>query len=469
MLTNLDFLKTGATWPPKDDMETKRLRRYKDNRLLFEGKHHRVFREIWVRLFRNEHQLSIDMCLNWPKRLSTLWADLLLGETPELSDTKTADNADYLAELAQKTKFWRRAYTAALDCSRYGDTVLKARRTESGEIKVSIIPPYYWFPVVCEDDAQEIQYHVLAWPAAGYDSEDTSTKLYVEIHSKDETVYRTYQMPNTYPHAGTNTIGVLAEERVEPNDIGMPYVVHIANLGVSDSIYGVDDYDDLTSIMQELEVRFAQIARVLDHHADPKMYGPDSVVKMDKDGNSVVQAGDYFPIPPEEKAVIPAYITWDGRLDMSFKQIEELMKQFYMLSETSPAVFGEIKSGLAESGSALKRLLMAPLAKVNRVRLAFDDGLCDLLKVITLLDGKKDVEPEIDWQDGLPDDETEQTNIEAVAVQAGISSKRSAMKRRWKMNDKQVDDELALIEEETPIAADPYNPFSSGSGSNADD
>lgn len=465
MLTNLDFLNTRSMWPPKG--EQKRLKRYQDNKLLFEGEHTQVFREIWMRLFRNEYQLSIEIVLNWPRRLSTLWADLLFGETPELSDAKIADNADYLQEIAKDTKLWARAYTAALDCSRFGDTILKARRTESGDVKISVIPPCYWFPVVSEDDAQEVQYHVLAWPSAGYNEEQHSSKLYVEIHSKDETVYRTYRMPKNYPHTGNGTIGLVEEERTEPNTTGRFYVVHIANLRVSDSIYGVDDYDDLTSVMQEIEVRFAQIARVLDRHADPKMYGPEDTIGTDENtGKTFVKAGDYFPLDSAD-SVVPAYITWDGRLDMSFKQIEELMKQFYMLSETSPAVFGEIKSGLAESGSALKRLLMAPLAKVNRVRLGFDDGLCELLKVMTLLDGRNNVDPEIDWQDGLPDDESELTTIEATAVTAGISSKKSAMKRRWKMSDKQADEELAQIEQESPRVIDPYNPFAKEDGSNA--
>ncbi|MGI1692105.1 hypothetical protein [Thermoanaerobacter uzonensis] len=44
------------------------------------------------------------------------------------------------------------------------------------------------------------------------------------------------------------------------------------------------------------------------------------------------------------------------------------MEQMYILSNTTTAAFGQLKSGLAESGSALRRLMMAPLTKVNRVR-----------------------------------------------------------------------------------------------------
>lgn len=80
MLTDLTFLSKGKPWPPKS--EQKRIERYMNNKLLFEGEHTLVFKEIWERLFRTELQASVELVLNWPKRLSTLWADLLLGELP---------------------------------------------------------------------------------------------------------------------------------------------------------------------------------------------------------------------------------------------------------------------------------------------------------------------------------------------------------------------------------------------------
>lgn len=148
---------------------------------------------------------------------------------------------------------------------------------------------------------------------------------------------------------------------------------------------------------------------------------------------------------------------------MSFKQIETMMQQFYILSETSPAVFGEIQSGLAESGSALKRLFMAPLAKVNRVRLGFDEGLREVVRLAAALDGQK-VEPRIAWRDGLPDDETERTQNEATAVGAGLTSKRSAMKRLYELNDKQADEEQRLIDDEKEALSDPDAPLDDEDG-----
>ena len=131
------------------------------------------------------------------------------------------------------------------------------------------------------------------------------------------------------------------------------------------------------------------------------------------------------------------------------------MQQFYILSETSPAVFGEIKSGLAESGSALRRLLTVPLAKVNRVRGGFDAAVREVIRLAALLDGGKKVAPVIAWKDGLPDDEAEMVQTEAVAVGAGITSKLSAMKRAYGYDDGQAEEELKRIAEEEPVLEDP--------------
>ena len=117
------------------------------------------------------------------------------------------------------------------------------------------------------------------------------------------------------------------------------------------------------------EIRVAQISRILDKHADPNLYGPDSALEHDAQTGEwkFRGGGKFYPVGPGEQP--PGYVTWDGQLDAAFREIELLMEQLYILSETSAAAFGQLKSGLAESGSALRRLMMAPLAKVNRLSL----------------------------------------------------------------------------------------------------
>ena len=364
MLTNLEFLQTGQPWPPKQTEERARLIRYRDNRALFEGRHELVFHEVFARLFRRDPnmKMSIEMVLGWPKRLSTLWADLLVGETPAVSDAGT-ELAQYVSDLVQRLDLWRRVYLAALDTSRYGNAVFKVRRDEKG-VKVAVIPPACWFPVVSDTDAKEVAVHVLAWPTG--DPSAGTGKLHVELHTPGHVEYRDYARGGS-PLTGNvgGNIGKLLSQTGEDTGVDAPLVVPVSNLETSDAIYGHDDYSDLTSIIQELEVRFAQLARILDKHADPKMYGPD-VTRVDEEtGLTVADLGDYIPMQ-DKTEVPPGYLVWNAQTESSFKQIEMLMQQFYILSETSPAVFGEIKSGLAESGSALRPYRMEPCRRAVR-------------------------------------------------------------------------------------------------------
>lgn len=444
MLINLDFLNAGSGWPPYS--ERARLKRYKDNKALFEGEHLKVFKEIWMRLFRTEWQMSVEIMLNWPKRISTIWADLLLGETPIVSDGKSETNTAYINDLITKLKLWKAAYMAAIDTSRYGDGVFKVRRTETDGIKVAIIPPEFWFPVVNPLDAKDVLYHVIAWPSRNNPNSlnDWSGKLHVEIHGRETIEYRVYDLP--MPGCGLKAPMEITQES---NTIGHSLVVHCPGLETSDTIYGRDDYDDLTSILQELEVRIAQTAKILDMHAEPKMYGPSDVIQKDPDtGKPRAMVGDYFPVDADTTP--PGYIVWNAQLEYSFKQIETLKEQLYMLSETSPALFGKIETGLAESGSAMKRLFMAPLAKVNRVRMNFDPAIKEVISIAAALDGKKygDIVPVITWKDGLPDDETEDISNATKATGGELLSKHTARMHLYGMTDKESDQEDNLIKTE---------------------
>ena len=467
MLTDLTFLSKGRPWPPKS--EQKRIERYMNNKLLFEGEHTLVFKEIWERLFRTELQASVELVLNWPKRLSTLWADLLLGELPAVDDkTGRVPEAEYLNDLAEELDLWGRSYMGALDTSRYGNAVLKVwqdEEDESGNIKLSIISPQYWFPVVSSRDASNFEYHVLAWPSVANDvsdgefARDAHATLYVEIHSKQQIEYRTYAMP----YKGGTLGDLIGEAVVVPNPVKRNCVIPIAGLQTSDNVFGLDDYDDMTSIFQELEVRFAQLARVLDRHADPKMYGPEVAVAIDPEtGAAVAQTGDYFPLP-EGATIMPTYLVWDAQTESSFNQITRLMEQFYMLSETCPAIFGKMEGGSVDSGSALRRLFVAPLAKVNRIRAHFDRALKEVLLVAALLKDDTKVAPVFIWRDGLPDDTAETVQTNATAVAAKISSKLMAIKRAWGCSDIEARAEIVRIAEDLRAAAEIAEPRESTS------
>lgn len=397
MLTDLSFLEPNSDWPPKSERE--RLDTYNQNRRLFEGEHTRVFAESWTRLLRQADNLAVEQVLNWPKRLSTLWADLLAGDPPTFAIAeKGSPEQDQLDELIDRNQFATLLYDIAIDQSRYGDGVFKLRLID-GEAVIEGQSPSYWFPVVSVSNVREVKCHVLAWPfqasapAGLFRVKDEKIDLIkVEIHEKGFITHRVFVIgkhKKIESEEKLSNFDVL-KDIPEFEETGVEdFLVHQApGLRPIDRLHGLNDYTDVESIVQEMEVRLAQIARVLDNHADPTMYGPEALIVPDSDtGQSVAPTGGYLPIP-EDNPVTPGYVALPDTLTSSFAELEELKLQFYLITETSPAAFGQADAGLATSGTALRRLMQAPLAKARRLRMRLDPVAKKVLEVAMELEGQ---------------------------------------------------------------------------------
>lgn len=442
MLTDLTFLNPGQQWPPPAEAE--RLERYEKNRLLWEGKHEQVFKANFLRLLREEDRTSYEFVLNWPKRLSTLWADLLLGETPAVSAGETdSPEQETVERLIEENDLWNVAYEGAIDFSRYGVTVFKVRFDGRGIIEA--IPPSLWFPVFDPDNIKAVTAHVIGWTYG----DDKNKRLKVEIHTPGYIEHREHAIKG-------NVIGEqLTNDNPEATGVPYPLIRPVHNLSTTDNPFGGDDYSDLDSLIAEMEVRIAQVTRILDKHSDPNMYGDEAALEYDDEAGGWVfkGGGKFFPVA--QGGVTPGYVTWDGQLEAQFKTLDWLTQQFYSLSETSPAAFGRLEQGLAESGSALKRLMLAPIAKVNRVRMRLDPALKDVLWFAAELERAQGMtgavqlgDISITWNDGLPDDPREEAEITVQQVDAGLMSQETGVKRLQGLEGEQLEEELARINTE---------------------
>jgi hypothetical protein len=178
--------------------------------------------------------------------------------------------------------------------------------------------------------------------------------------------------------------------------------------------YGIDDYEAYESVLSELFVRVSQVSKVLDAHSSPTMAGPSHLLEEDKrTGELRFRAGNYYPVDSSDLPV-PQYITWDASLDANFRQIDILLNQLYSLSEMGSAIFGDLqnKAGSVPSGTAMRRLMMSPLAKAARLRNAFDGPLKTILSYA--VGGLTDEQITVKWRDGLPDDELEAAQIAQI-------------------------------------------------------
>lgn len=448
MLTDLMFLNPGKPWPPPSELP--RLQRYVENKKLFEGKHDEVFKD-WIRILREDQKASLLLILNWHKRLSTLWADLLLSEEPRISAGQDSQEEEAeIQRIKQESDLINTAYQVILDVSRYGTGLFNIR-----DGRIDLTTPSIWFPVVSPDNVKQELYHVLAWPV---EEEGKNKILRVQIHEKGQYRAREYELTD-------GKIGeLLKPEEIVSTGLTDFAIIPVHNIVESDEYFGLDDYMDIDCIVQEIEVRLCQISKVLDKHSDPNMYGDEAALEIDPEtGEEIFKGGGrFFPVSPG--GTPPGYVVWDAKLESNWKEIEMLMQQLYIISETSEACFGQLKQGMVESGSALKRLMIAPLAKAQRLRMRLDPALKKAIKLCSQT-GKVDLTNSpinIAWQDGIPDDEREQA--ETMAIRLGSTggartiSVRTAIKRLDNMSDIEAEAEMDRIAED--LAAE--NSFDTG-------
>lgn len=434
MLSNDNFLNEGNTFPPFEERE--RLNKYRDSKYLYDGEHSKVFR-------RWSYTAGVDdltLVTNWHKRLSCLWADMVFGQEPEF----TADNQEALNEFIRLNDLLEVLYESCIDVSRYGTGVLKVRFDKHAIVEA--VPADIWFPVVHPDSLKRIDKHVLAWKWKEVTDKSENWYLSVEIHERGTITYRTYALTSDYAIAG------LLEEEVESTGINEFLVRPIHNVTTSDTVFGGSDYDEVNSIIEELEMRLTQIGRVLDKHADPSMYGDEDALEKDElTGDYVVRGGGSF-YPVSEDGVPPSYLTWDGKLEEAREEIKLLMEQFYYLTNTSPSAFGEMNQGRVESAAGLKRLLMATVMKANRMKTRYQSALNDIFTIANELErlrgGNAFGKVLIEFRDALPEDYRELTNTEVARYNAGLTSLESAIGRMDGISGEALAKEVAAIQAE---------------------
>ena len=221
----------------------------------------------------------------------------------------------------------------------------------------------------------------------------------------------------------------------------------LTNVTSSSSIFGLSDYTIINSLVEKLIWRFSCIDNVLDKHAEPSMSGPQSAMTYDeKRGIWYLDLGKYFARADSSSPDLH-YVTWDGNLESSFKEAEMLLNQLYILSEMGQA-FADA-GGADSSGTALKLRLVSPrikaarLAKLNNSRVK--NIICTLCKLNNInIDYDSLI---LHWNDGLPQDESEQAQIHTQLVSGGLMSAYSSMKKRG-LTDEQVEAELEQIRRE---------------------
>ena len=456
MLTNLSFIEPGKPWPPPSEKE--RLKGYKENRLLFQADHATAFETSLKRVEREIGEMGIDVptsfevCVNYFKLISVTTAGMLFNKTPGIvaGEEDDAGAMDLVQDIADRSNLQEVLFACALDASRYGDGLLYVRRDDRGRGVIDISRPDIWFPVVDPANVRRVLYHVLATTyqtgrtVPGTDQVEENIRI--EIHRKGFKEVRNHTLVNGVigPHTKPP---IMEKTGVEGFAI---FPVH--NVRASDQVHGIDDYNDIQSLVCELEVRIAQISRVLDKHTNPTMQGPEEALERiynEKTGEyvEVFVPGRFFKNQSGGNQGNVSYLTWDAQLEANFKHIELLLNLIRVTSEMG-ALLSDIsdKSGSIPSGAAMRRMLYGAISKISRLRNSFTGAIRQALVAAASLSGGslKDKPIYIDWPDILPRDPLEQAQI--ADIRTGGKQTQSVKRAIMELDDFDEDDAEAELE-----------------------
>lgn len=457
---NLVEVKTGEQWPPKADEE--RLAKYDKYRRFFRGQHQDAFRYLGAQCENDSGlQRKIYIVCNYAGLMSRKCADFLVGEPPTFLVSGKTPNVvlqENLDRLARVNRLQPMLYKTECATSYRGDGIFRVRDNGRNTVLDQVAAPSY-FVRTDPDDCNEIEAEAIAWVRLGPDGKQHY--LRVEHHVPGWIYQEVYLCSK--PESGKVSIGKQAKlsdlYNKPPKDkqrTGVEHtslLFHCPNFEVDDEFWGVSDYDDLASIFEAINNRLSKIDAYLDKHSKPKLVGFEGMAGPD--GN-VDSEQDYFqPTDLELAKVLPRYVTWDGQMIASFKEIEQLEDELFRLSEMAPAMFGLDKAGSIESARAMKLRFVNPRAKLNRKRALMDPALKQAIETALLLDRLRYKGPDptgyscdIRWQDGIPEDYMENIDAEAKRITSGTSSKASAIQRIDRVTPQQAQEELARIEAE---------------------
>lgn len=446
MLYNRKWLSEGEEFPPKN--EASRIEQYKNNAEHFDMNTFKEFSTLASRIIQNwEDYINFDIILNYQRLITIKLADMVCGAFPSIN-AKDNTQDEIIQTVRDATDFDTKLYSAVIDFSRFGVALFRIftdEETEKGQF--TCWTPAQWFPVFFNDGTNRIKEHILAWRVNMGDDIIPKWHLRVQIHPTKGGSYisQLYSMDNNGTH-----MGKLVSSKTKSTG-GYPCLVQCAvNIPTSTNPYGTSDYAIINKLVKKGSERLKQIGLILDQHADPSMCGPDSLLEPDDHGELVLKIKKFYALGPDE--VEPRYITWDGKLDAAFKELEIILNQLYILSEMGNAFLGNTDgNGQAISGTAMRYKMISPLCKARRVCNSLS---LPLKKLMSLLLKYEDVELDykdisIKWEDSLPKDPREQAEL--LRLQTGspqIVPLEIALKEQFDMTDVEAQAWIKMIEKD---------------------
>jgi hypothetical protein len=439
MLTDLSFVADGSPWPPEDADEAARLKEHAFMRQIYNGLHEKVFpRYIAYLADQSKDSKKQKIILDWPELATDSYINLLLGEEPEI----VAGNRDDLPDLPADQAF--------IDVSRYGIGLF-----EVSDAGIQALNPENCYIVVTPGNIQLPQafvfFHIWKEKESQSGKEKEIEYIKFTIHQPGKIRHLIFLIS---PGAGLTKsekklsgplpIGDFpAYSDLEVDADGYQYppvedmlVVAIQNKLSSERYYGRSDYKpSIISLIESLELLFAQRAEVLAKFTSPTPVVPESATVFDHSKKEwVYKPGQAIITKPGDPS--PSLMVWQAELGAVDRAIEQSMDQLLQMLQLSRVLLAGQGQGTAESGTALRIRLIPTLSKVSKYARAAEKAIPAVLHLWSQLHLPEIPieEIEVKLKDGIPDDPMEEANVNNIRATAlatlktvGIIGRRGAL------------------------------------------
>ncbi len=425
MLTDLSFVADGKPWPPEDADEAARLKEHAFMRQIYNGLHEKVFpRYIAYLADQSKDSKKQKIILDWPELATDSYLNLLLGEEPEI--VAAGYNRDDLPALPTDQAF--------IDVSRYGIGLF-----EVSDAGIQALNPENCYIIVTPGNIQKPQAFVFfhIWKEKDVQNGKEKEIEYIKftVHQPGKIRHLIFLIS---PGAGLTKSekklsGPLplgnfpAYSDLEVDADGYQYppvedmlVVAIQNKLSSERYYGQSDYKpSIISLIESLELLFAQRAEVLAKFTNPTPVVPESATVFDHSKEEwVYKPGQAIITKPGDPS--PSLMVWQAELGAVDRAIEQSMDQLLQMLQLSRVLLAGQGQGTAESGTALRIRLIPTLSKVSKYARAAEKAIPAVLHLWSQLH-PPEILPEsikVSFQDGIPEDPMETANINAARANA---------------------------------------------------
>lgn len=388
-----------------------------------------------------------------PARISEFYGDFVQGDVDKLIIApKKSDNqdlVDFVKQVVYENDLKERISDIGEEQSEFGYVVLLGRLDNDGNFIIDIVPPDQYFP---QPDGSVI------FATYKRDPDDITgkrlllyTQHYQMVNGKcqiERQAFKTDERGVASEEYSLSAMSQILGREIKPLeviDIDELPIRQIDNGRKTKYGFGKSDYADIMPQLAEINERATHISTQLLKNLDAKMALPQSLFV-----DGVLPQGDAYAIGSKDD-IIPQYISNTNTLIADVR--EHIIFELKIISfVTGVPMFHLLGTAQPERVESLKIQLFSALRKTTKKRAKIKRALLDMFRIGAKLKNiPLDDDIIISFSSPLPEDELVEAQVEQIKVQAGISSRVSAMERLENYSEEEAINELKRIANEDRI------------------